>query len=233
MSATTPARGHGSRPATVLTPRGQTWSGVTRLDVPRNATLAGFGVLPGTTWNVLRGVLRDCRWLPDGRRQITNFLFPGDWFAVDPLVASGGLEAVTEARLVHVTPGWQPGQVTAPGPAMPAELLLRTALARAEGRIVSLVHRTAWERVIMFLLDVSDRLAGGGRELDLPMSRNDIADYLGLSPETVCRTFSMLQSSGLIDCSSPHHVCIAERRQLEEAAAASRRQGAAQQGQKS
>jgi CRP-like cAMP-binding protein len=220
-----------SRPIATPPARGPAWSGTTRLDLRRNVSLAGFGVLPGTTWNVLRGVLRDCRWLLDGRRQITNFLFPGDWFSVDAAVPSGGLETVTDALLVQATAGWQPEAVFEGQ--LPQEVLLRAALARAERRIVGLVHRTAWERVITFLLDVSDRLSGGSHDVDLPMSRNDIADYLGLSSETVCRTVSMLQASGLIDCASPHHVRIIDRRRLDEAAATLRRHAVGAHDQKS
>jgi CRP/FNR family nitrogen fixation transcriptional regulator len=89
----------------------------------------------------------------------------------------------------------------------PCEVVLRK-LQRTKAHVMMLGHQSAFERVVAFLLDMKARMSCDG--IDLPMSRQDIADYLGLTIETVSRTFTQLQSSGLIDMPSRRHVLVCD-----------------------
>src|SRR5581483_3699779 len=74
-------------------------------------------------------------------------------------------------------------------------------LQRSQDHVLTLGRRSASERLASFLIDLADRLDGPGpgrAEFDLPMSRQDIADYLGLTIETVSRTLTQLQADGLV-----------------------------------
>jgi CRP/FNR family nitrogen fixation transcriptional regulator len=74
---------------------------------------------------------------------------------------------------------------------------------------------TAPERVATFLLEMFDR-CDRTKALDLPMSRTDIADYLGLTIETVCRTLSLFKRDGVIAIPNPHRIELHDRDALEE-----------------
>jgi CRP-like cAMP-binding protein len=85
-------------------------------------------------------------------------------------------------------------------------------LQRAQDHVMLLI-KTAQERVAGFLVEMSSRNAGAS-EVDLPMSRQDIADYLGLTIETVSRTLTQLENSGTIAVSTSRHIVLRSRRAL-------------------
>jgi len=97
--------------------------------------------------------------------------------------------------------------------------LLRDAMLRdltsAHSRTLLLGRMTASERVAAFLLEMFERRERT-KSLDLPMSRNDIADYLGLTVETVCRTLSTLRRDRVISVPNPHRIELLDRATLEE-----------------
>ena len=76
-------------------------------------------------------------------------------------------------------------------------------------------QKSARDKLAAFLLDLSNRLADGRSEICLPMSRYDIADYLGLRSETVCRTFALLAAARLIRLPEPQRIQILDRAALE------------------
>ncbi|HEV8679959.1 MAG TPA: helix-turn-helix domain-containing protein, partial [Stellaceae bacterium] len=86
-------------------------------------------------------------------------------------------------------------------------------LANAQIRMLMLGRMSAPERVATFILDMFDR-RDARRALDLPMSRNDIADYLGLTIETVCRVMSGFRRSGAIGIPTPHRIELRDRAAL-------------------
>jgi CRP-like cAMP-binding protein len=86
-------------------------------------------------------------------------------------------------------------------------------LANAHGRTVLLGRMTAPERVAAFLIEMLER-RDRTKALDLPMARNDIADYLGLTIETVCRTLSAFKREGVIAIPSPHRIELLDRHAL-------------------
>ena len=86
-------------------------------------------------------------------------------------------------------------------------------LQSSQIRMLMLGRMSAPERVATFLLDMFDR-RDVRRTLDLPMSRNDIADYLGLTIETVCRVLSAFRRAGMIDIPYPHRIELRDRAAL-------------------
>jgi CRP-like cAMP-binding protein len=88
-------------------------------------------------------------------------------------------------------------------------------LTSAHSRTLLLGRMTAPERVAAFLLEMFERRQGT-KSLDLPMSRIDIADYLGLTVETVCRTLSTFKRNDMIAVPNPHRIELLDRAVLEE-----------------
>jgi CRP/FNR family transcriptional regulator/CRP/FNR family nitrogen fixation transcriptional regulator len=88
------------------------------------------------------------------------------------------------------------------------------AFQRSEDHALILARQGATERVAAFLLDYADRV-GAADVLDLPMTRQDMADHLGLTIHTVSRTLSQLQDQGLIEARSTRHVRLLRRDLLE------------------
>ncbi|HTJ64270.1 MAG TPA: helix-turn-helix domain-containing protein [Alphaproteobacteria bacterium] len=168
-------------------------------------------------YRVQSGVLRTCKLLPDGRRQVEDFLFAGDFFGLEV----GGehnfaAEAVTSASVIRYA---RPRlNAVAAADARVATRLLDvtlTQLGKAYNRLTLLGRKTAEEKLATFLLEMLDR-SPNPTVVDLSMSRTDIADYLGLTIETVSRTFSALKHDGVIALPSAQHVVILDREALEE-----------------
>jgi CRP/FNR family nitrogen fixation transcriptional regulator len=158
-------------------------------------------------YEVVDGIVRTCCLQPDGRRQLTAFHVAGDVFGVDPFRYRATAEAVT-AEVVLRRYKRSPGQSNGS-----SELPLSQALEKAEARVRLLGRRGAPERLAAFLLDLRDR-TGGGAVLQLPMTRRDIADHLGLNIETVSRTISDLVRRKLIELEGPHCLRITDAARL-------------------
>ena len=182
----------------------------------RDETIFDEGEPADRIYQLISGAVRTCRILRDGRRQIEAFHFAGDVF---------GLESGETYRAAAQTLG--PAQVRAmPRPALEAlarergdvarRLLELTtdSLRRCQDHVLMLGRRTAGERVAALLLDLAER-TGAEALLDVPMTRQDMADYLGLTIETVSRTFTQLQHDGLIALPTTRKVLLRDRRALE------------------
>lgn len=168
-------------------------------------------------YKVVSGAVRTYKLMRDGRRQIGEFHLAGDLFGLD----IGGVrhltaEAVTDSKIL-VFKRRQVEAVVAENLAAAHELWLTTAhhLRHAEDHMLLLGRKTAIERLAAFLLEM-DRRSGDKGLIDLPMLRRDIADYLGLTLETVSRSFSELQSEGVVELDGARHVTLRKRRLLEE-----------------
>jgi CRP/FNR family transcriptional regulator len=163
-------------------------------------------------------MLKLSKLLPDGRRQITGFLLPGDYLGLafaERYICSA--EAVTPVRLCRF-PRSAFLALLDQFPALEKALLGRAAteLAAAQKQMLLLGRKTARERVASFLLQLAEREgADDGMAMDLPMTRTDIADYLGLTIETVSRTLTNLRKTGLIALPDPHHLSIVHRTRLD------------------
>jgi CRP/FNR family transcriptional regulator, anaerobic regulatory protein len=146
---------------------------------------------------VIAGTVRCFKLLGDGRRQIIRFCKAGDLLGVslgpDYMYSA---EGVTDVRLRRLNRK-RLDALCDQHPKLCDQLLSICAaeLAAAEKQIVSLGRKTAHERICSFLLGHNIQK---GNKIELPMSRTDIADYVGLTIETVSRTLSRLRSAGLI-----------------------------------
>jgi CRP/FNR family transcriptional regulator, nitrogen fixation regulation protein len=172
---------------------------------------------PSDCWcKVVSGTVRISKVLADGRRHIADFCFSGDCFGLDN--ASDRVfsaEAVGEVIVMRY-PRRATERLIDENPQLARRLCDMTLrdLAHAQTRMLLLGRMTAAERVASFLLEMSDR-RDARRTFDLPMSRNDIADYLGLTIETVCRVMSAFKRAGAIAIPSPHRIELRDRGALE------------------
>jgi CRP-like cAMP-binding protein len=156
-------------------------------------------------YRVLSGCARTVRLMEDGRRQVGEFLLPGDIFGMDDLHTHAfAAEAVCEL-VMRRYPRRMVEALAESRPALARRIreLALTHLRVAHERIVLLGRKTAIERVASFVLELDRRrtFAVDRTLLDLPMGRIDIADHLGLTVETVCRVLAHLKRSGAISVS--------------------------------
>ena len=152
----------------------------------------------------------------DGRRQVTGFHLPGGFLGLEAGVAhSTTAEALTVVEAQAMDRADLALRAATDNPLARALWQASVgAFQRSEDHALILARQGATERVAAFLVDFSDRL-GGADVIDLPMTRQDIADYLGLTIHTVSRTLSQLQSDGLIAAKSSRHVRLLRRARLE------------------
>jgi CRP/FNR family transcriptional regulator len=165
-------------------------------------------------------MVRASKALPDGRRQITGFLYPGDFLGIAVHKAYVySAEAITVVALCRFSRA-QLRALFDDFPKLEIHLLSLSAneLATAQDQMLLLGRKSAKERVASFLLMLAQRAESHGetgRLLDLPMNRMDIADYLGLSMETVSRTFSTFREEELIDYDMSTPVILRQPKLLE------------------
>lgn len=178
----------------------------------------------GHVYNVTRGGLRIGRLLADGRRQLVNFAMPGDFVGLDSDGRySASAEALTDSELCRFDRRDLDRLFTAL-PSLQRRLLelSRDALVEAQDRMVLLGRKSPAEKLASFLLELSARAKRQRRPASpvyLPMNRTDIADYLGLTIETVSRTFTRLRNERLIALPETHLVVLADPERLAELAA--------------
>src|SRR6476620_9831791 len=150
-------------------------------------------------YQVVEGAVRSHQLLSDGRRQIGAFHLAGDIFGL----ANGPVHRFTAEAIVDTTVRLMKRRSlehVAESDAMVALNLLNMTtsnLQHAEDHMLLLGRKTSLERVAAFLLEMDNRLTAAG-VMALPMGRRDIADYLGLTLETVSRAFSTLQKKGFL-----------------------------------
>ena len=154
-------------------------------------------------FNVTEGLVKLYKLLPDGRAQITGFLFSGDFLGIamnDTYAYSA--EAITPVRLCRFNRKDLEGMFLE-APHLETRMLNMASneLAQAQDQILLLGRKTAKERVCSFLLSISHRAERRGEsatDIPIPMGREAIADYLGLTTETVSRVFSKLKKDNVI-----------------------------------
>ncbi len=177
----------------------------------RNETIFNEGDWAEYSYKVVSGAVRLCKMLPDGRRQIADFFLPGDFFALgESNEHAFTAEAVNEAVVVCFSRR-RIERLCDEAPHIRKDLLSRLYrdLSAAQNHLVMLGRQSAKERVASFLLLLAERVkANNGESIELPMGRQDIADYLGLTIETVCRALSDLKRSKLITTPSTHEVVL-------------------------
>jgi CRP-like cAMP-binding protein len=177
----------------------------------RNSEIYGEGEPAEYIYRIISGTVRTSKILADGRRQIGSFYLAGDMFGLDVGEEhSFSAEAITEAHVLVIKRSAL-FALAAREADVARELWTLTGreLARVQEHVLLLV-KTAQERVVGFLLEMAKR-APVDDAIELPMSRQDIADYLGLTIETVSRTLSMLESDGTIELPTSRRVMLRKR----------------------
>ena len=164
-------------------------------------------------YNVTAGCIKLYKMLPDGRLQIIGFMFEGDYLGMPQTPAyRSTAQAVDDVKLCRF--GLKDFRaLSEEHPELGRRLLAmaRTEIDAAGEQMLLLGRKTAKERLASFLLRLSEGQARRGRPSNpvaLPMSRGDVADYLGLTIETVSRTFTSFRKTGLIELPDKSHVFL-------------------------
>ena len=185
------------------------------ISVGRNMEIYAEGEPAGHVYKVVSGVVRISKLLPDGRRQISAFHTAGDMFGFETDdLHHASAEAVVPVKLVAYK--WQSllqeGMQSA---SLVRDLLNLTmiGLRRTQEHVLLLGRKNALERVAAFLLDMAKR-AKSGPVVELAMPRHDIADYLGLTLETVSRMFAELKALGAIRLEGARRVHLLDKERL-------------------
>jgi CRP/FNR family nitrogen fixation transcriptional regulator len=172
---------------------------------PAGAEIYAQGEKAGALYQVEFGAVRIYRLLADGRRQISAFHLAGETFGFESDATHHFFAEAINATGVRVfrTPS---------GTDMSRQLLplALKGLTRAQEHLLVLGRQNAIERVAAFLVEMSER-QGGLQQVELPMSRNDIGDYLGLTIETVSRVLTRLKEKGVIRLLSLRSIEILKR----------------------
>lgn len=180
----------------------------------RNAEIYGENEPADYVYKVVAGTVRTYKILADGRRQIGAFYLPGDVFGLEAgeshlfsAEAVSGATVLVVKRSALIALANRDGDVA-------RQLWAFTAseLSRVQQHMLLLI-KSAQERVASFLIEMAGRCACA-ETIELPMSRQDIADYLGLTIETVSRTLTQLESRAAIALPTSRRIVLRNRRAL-------------------
>lgn len=173
--------------------------------------------------NITSGTVRLSRLLHDGRRQVMGFLFPGDFIGLtrrDSFAFSA--EAITDTDSCNFALE-DLDTLSGDNPRLQRKLyeMACSELDAAQEQMLLLGRKSALERVASFLLEVRQRQLQQKDKDDedcitLPMTRGDIADYLGLTLETVSRSFSRLRQEQVIEIRETYRVDLLDCQRLQE-----------------
>lgn len=178
----------------------------TKARVARDEAIFTQGEPATCVYKVISGVVRLCRYLQGKRRHIAQFAFPGDFVGIMDFEAhSFTAEALTDVVLIRYSQR-ELAELSEERPSIRRRFLtlLSQRLCDMENHLTVLGRQTAKERVVSFLLSMAERLGIDEDDLvDVPMSRQDMADYLGLTNETISRVVTELKRAGLVE--TPNH----------------------------
>jgi CRP/FNR family nitrogen fixation transcriptional regulator len=170
-------------------------------------------------YKVVAGAIRTLKLMPDGRRQVSEFYLPGDLLGFEDCEARYlTAEAAADATLIRYPRRRIEAQAEADqGLARRLRDLASGSLRNCHKQMLLLGRKSAQERIATFLLEMAGRSPRPGDVvIELPMSRSDIADHLGLTLETVSRVLNRLHRDNTINLLSAHRVELADRETLEE-----------------
>lgn len=182
----------------------------------RDEEIFGEGERADYIYQVLEGAVRTCRFLGDGRRQIEEFHLSGEYFGLETGADhTSTAEAVGSATVLLIRRSTLADLASRDlGVASRLLDLTMKGLRRTQDHVIMLGRKGACERVSAFLLDFAGRTSAT-ESISLPMSRQDIADYLGLTIETVSRTLSQFESEGVIALPDRRSVTVRSAGRLE------------------
>ena len=196
---------------------------VTNIVVKAGAPIFDEGEAAIHRYNLTSGCIRIYKLLGDGRRQIIGFLFPGDFLglAIEDEYAYRA-EAIVNSDLCRF-PRRDLDELLSRYPTLEKRLLDATSyeLAISQEQMVLLGRKSAEERVVTMLLTLSKRAKHRGEPenpLFLPMTREDLGDYLGLTTETVSRTMTQLKIKGVIHLEHDRYINLIGMEKLNEMA---------------
>jgi len=185
-----------------------------QMSFSRNAEIYGQGEAADYIYRVVTGAVRTYKVLADGRRQVGGFYLPGEMFGVEPgdehtfsAEAIAASKVLVMKRSAVLALAERDSEV-----ARQLWTLTGRELGRVQDHILLLI-KSAQERVAAFLLEMAERVSSGNA-VDLPMSRQDIADYLGLTIETVSRTLTHLESAATIEVPTSRRIVLRNRAAL-------------------
>ena len=170
------------------------------VSVQREHEIHGQGDKADYCWRILSGCVRTVKLMEDGRRQIGEFLLPGDMIGLDDVGTHDfAAEAVTPVTLRRYPRRMVEALMEShAGLARRLHQMTLANLRNAHERMILLGRKTAVEKIASFLLEMAHRAENARRIVELPMSRSDIADHLGLTVETVCRVLAHLKREGVL-----------------------------------
>jgi CRP/FNR family transcriptional regulator, nitrogen fixation regulation protein len=184
------------------------------MSYPRNSEVFAEDEPADYIYKMVSGSVRTCKILSDGRRQISAFYRPGDIFGLQSddehsLTA----EAITDVKVL-VVKRTAFNTLAGRNTAIAREIFAITSrdLRRMQKRILLLI-KSAEERVVSFLHEMAEQTPASN-VIDLPMTRQDIADYLGLTIETVSRTLTGLQCAAMIEMPTSRRIVLRNRSAL-------------------
>jgi CRP-like cAMP-binding protein len=180
----------------------------------RNAEIYGENEPTEYLYKLISGTVRTSKILNDGRRQIGEFYLPGDLFGHEVgSEHSFSAEAITDVKVIVIKRSAVEA-LAARDNEVARQLWAMTGreLQRMQEHILLLI-KSAQERVAGFLLEMAERIKSTN-EVELPMSRQDIADYLGLTIETVSRTLTILENSAAISLPTSRRIVLRNRAAL-------------------
>lgn len=189
---------------------------LTHVSLEREQSLIIEGEPNDSLFIITEGCLRLTKLLADGRRQITGFLFPGDFVGLMPTKRLPfSAEALTASRACRFSHSGL-SQLSEEHPGIKDRLIQSadTELVKAQDHMMLLGQKTAVERAASFFTMLSRRTPLEGNCFAVPMSRQDIADYLAIRLETLSRTVKQLKDDGLVEELSRTVFCIADRSRL-------------------
>jgi CRP-like cAMP-binding protein len=184
------------------------------MSFPRNSEIFGENEPADYLYKVISGCVRTYKILNDGRRQIGGFYMPGEVFGLtcgDEHTLSA--EAIADSKVLVIKRSAL-NTLADRDPAIGRALFMSTGreLRRVQDRMLLLI-KSAQERVAGFLLEMAERVFADNA-VELPMSRQDIGDYLGLTIETVSRTLTALEGSAAIEVPTSRRIVLRNRSAL-------------------
>lgn len=169
-------------------------------------------------YQVVRGVIRTSRLTVEGRRQVGDFYYPGDIFGLEPgpdhRFAAEALANCEVLVVRHSAVRAFAGDAELDRAILEAT---RQEMERLQDHVMMLGHKSARERVASFLMSIAQ--GREGVQVDLPMGRQDMADYLGLTIETVSRMLTQLQGDAIVEFPSSRRFQVRKWTALEALAA--------------
>lgn len=182
-----------------------------RLRFHRNEAIFRERETANRVYRVAAGCVRLCRHVPDGRRHISDFMFPGDIFGVGEYQGYPFAAEAVNAVTVVAFPRVAFERLCEGNPSLRTDLMVHYSmlLMRAEQHLFTASCQSARERMASFLQQMSeqDQLVYGDR-IDIPMSRQEIADHLGLTIETICRVLAAMRNDGILEIPNSHQLVV-------------------------